>query len=95
MDKLLKYLNSLSKESRAIFAKACGTTEGYLRKAVSSGQVLHTTTCVAIERESGGAVSRKDLHPDDWAAHWPELTASAPNPQRATMTTRKPAKEVA
>jgi DNA-binding transcriptional regulator YdaS (Cro superfamily) len=29
--------------------------------------------CVAIERETGGKVTRKDLRPDDWQAIWPEL----------------------
>jgi DNA-binding transcriptional regulator YdaS (Cro superfamily) len=73
MEKLLTYLNSLSKDDRATFCKACGTTEGYLRKAISAKQSLRVPLCVAIERESVGAVTRKDLHPDDWAANWPEL----------------------
>lgn len=29
--------------------------------------------CVAIERATAGAVTRKDLRPEDWAAIWPEL----------------------
>ena len=29
--------------------------------------------CAAIERATGGAVTRKDLRPDDWARIWPEL----------------------
>lgn len=29
--------------------------------------------CVAIERATGGAVSRRDLRPDDWHLIWPEL----------------------
>lgn len=33
--------------------------------------------CVSIERATGGRVGRKDLRPDDWADHWPELTADA------------------
>ena len=76
MNKLLKYLNSLTKDARLNFCLACGTTEGYLRKAISTGQVLGTVICVLIESESKGNVTRKDLHPDDWAAHWPELKTS-------------------
>ncbi len=34
--------------------------------------------CVPIERATNGAVTRKDLRPDDWAAIWPELAISAP-----------------
>jgi DNA-binding transcriptional regulator YdaS (Cro superfamily) len=29
--------------------------------------------CVLIERATGGAVTRKDLRPDDWHLIWPEL----------------------
>lgn len=29
--------------------------------------------CVAIEKETNGKVSRKDLRPDDWELIWPEL----------------------
>ena len=29
--------------------------------------------CAAIERATNGAVTRKDLRPDDWADIWPEL----------------------
>ena len=29
--------------------------------------------CVPIERATLGAVTRKDLRPDDWADIWPEL----------------------
>ncbi|MES2262150.1 MAG: hypothetical protein V4724_26820 [Pseudomonadota bacterium] len=89
MDKLIKYLNDLPKADQVAFAIACKTTIGYLRKAASAGQLLHTTTCVLIERESGAQVTRKDLHPDDWEAHWPEL-AEQPH-RRATDPTPAPA----
>jgi len=29
--------------------------------------------CVAIERATGGAVTRRDLRPSDWWKIWPEL----------------------
>lgn len=29
--------------------------------------------CPAIEQATGGAVTRRDLRPDDWAQIWPEL----------------------
>lgn len=32
-----------------------------------------TNHCVTIERESGGEISRQELRPDDFAAHWPDL----------------------
>lgn len=33
--------------------------------------------CARIERETGGAVTRKELRPDDWQAIWPELAKEA------------------
>lgn len=68
MKKLLEYLNSLSKDDRASFVVACGTSEGYLRKAASVGQKLGAELCILIERESGSAVTCEELRPDvDWA----------------------------
>lgn len=58
------------------FAQRCGTTVGYLRKAVSVGQLLKVVVCVSIERETHGQVTRKDLRPDDWQDIWPELAIS-------------------
>lgn len=73
MDKLLKFLNGLSKDAREAFAASCGTSVGYLRKAVSSGQLLNATTCVRIEQGSCGQITRQELRPDDWQNIWPEL----------------------
>ena len=68
MEMLRTYLNSLAKEPRAAFARACGTSEGYLRKAISVRQQLGADLCIAIERESGGAVPCESMRPDvDWA----------------------------
>lgn len=39
--------------------------------------------CVAIERATAGAVSRKDLRPDDWLDIWPELADQQPAGQGA------------
>ena len=33
--------------------------------------------CAAIERATNGAVSRKELRPDDWQAIWPDLQEGA------------------
>lgn len=32
--------------------------------------------CLAIERATSGAVTRKDLRPDDWENIWPELATT-------------------
>lgn len=67
MANLLDYINSLDSDGRVQFSRRCGTTVGYLRKAVSVGQRLKAELCINIERESGGAVTCELLRPDvDW-----------------------------
>lgn len=68
MDKLLQFLNALKPDAREGFAKRCGTTEGYIRKAVCTGQKLRESVCIAVERETDRQVTVEDLRPDvDWA----------------------------
>lgn len=67
MDKLLTYLKSLNPEARDEFAKRCGTTVGYLRKAISVNQRLGELLCLRIGLESAGAIKPEDMRPDlDW-----------------------------
>ena len=77
MNKLLTFINRLSEPQRAAFCALCGTTVGYLRKAISVGHLLNPALCVAIERTTGGAVTRRDLRPADWRDIWPELAEQA------------------
>lgn len=79
---LSEYLNGLPVAEQAAFAQRCGTTIGYLRKAISVGQLLKDKVCVRIEQETRGGVTRKDLHPDDWHEIWPEL--ASPEPKHPT-----------
>lgn len=72
---LRQYLNSLEPEAQADFATRCGTTVGYLRKAISTKQLLGHPLCVSIERESDKQVTRQELRPD-WFECWPELQAA-------------------
>jgi DNA-binding transcriptional regulator YdaS (Cro superfamily) len=76
MEKLLQYINSLPPGERDLFAGRCGTSENYLRKACSVGQLLGPALCVSIERASGGQVRRADLR-SDWPLIWPELGTAA------------------
>jgi DNA-binding transcriptional regulator YdaS (Cro superfamily) len=76
MEKLLQYINSMTPVDRFLFAARCGTSENYLRKACSVGQVLGPALCVSIERASGGQVRRTDLR-SDWRLIWPELDTAA------------------
>ena len=81
MEKLLSYLNSLTKAERLELVTRCETSEGYLRKAISKGQRLGERLCINLDRESGRAVRCEDLRTDvDWAylrAAVPAATAQA------------------
>lgn len=68
MKAVLKYLSTLEPCDRDAFARRCGTSVGYLRKAASVGQKLGESLCIAIERESQRAVVCEQIRPDvDWA----------------------------
>jgi DNA-binding transcriptional regulator YdaS (Cro superfamily) len=79
MEALRGYLNSLHPELRDQFAEHCGTTQNYLRKAISKGQRLALETAILIDQESGGVVRCESLRPDvDWdylAQRSPECAA--------------------
>lgn len=77
MEELRSYLNGLSLLMQREFAAKCGTSVEYLRKAISTKQKLGAALSVKIEANSKGAVSRKDLHPEDWFDIWPELITAA------------------
>ena len=83
MQELVQYINTLSKDEQTVFAQRCGTTVGYIRKAASTGQSMNAKTCVLIERESGGKVTRLHMCPNDWRDIWPELANSEANPAEA------------
>lgn len=83
MEKLRKYLNSLSSIELQVFAAKCGTSIGYMRKAISIKQDLAERLCINIDRESNGVVRCEDLRPDvDWAyLRGHEITEKAINAQ--------------
>lgn len=58
---------SIPVEERHLFAERCGTTEKFLRN-VAYGRTPGEKLCIAIERESRGAVRCEELRSDvDWA----------------------------
>lgn len=68
MEPLRTYINSLHPAAQAEFAARCDTSIGYLRKAISTRQMLGESLAIRIERETKGAVRCEDLRPDvDWA----------------------------
>lgn len=66
MESLRRYLNSLTPARQSAYAKRCGTTIGYLRKALSTKPNLDGALVRRLDEESGGKVPRNDLRPDIW-----------------------------
>jgi DNA-binding transcriptional regulator YdaS (Cro superfamily) len=71
-----------------IIDRACAAAGGLARLAVSIGQSPQTVAnwrsrgvpvvhCLAIERATDGAVTRRHLRPNDWELIWPDLSADA------------------
>lgn len=73
MEKLHKFLNGTSMQFQKEFAERCGTSIGYMRKAIYAGQIFGARLCISIERETSGAVRCEDLDP---AADWHFLRQS-------------------
>jgi DNA-binding transcriptional regulator YdaS (Cro superfamily) len=81
VDKLQTYLNTLTPIEQADFARRCSTTIGYLRKAISKGQRLGESICIAIERESKRVILCEDIRTDvDWAflRNTPDVSRTSP-----------------
>lgn len=64
METLRTYLSTLSTVDQAAYAKRCGTTIGYLRKALSTKPRLDGALVRKLDEQSQGKVSRSDLRPD-------------------------------
>lgn len=67
MKELRDHLNSMKPAEQKSFARRCGTSIGYLRKAISVESRMGESLVIAIERESAGKVRCEHLRPDvDW-----------------------------
>ncbi len=57
----------------AALASAVGVTQVMISQWAAGIKPVPPERCVSIERATNGAVTRRDLRPDDWARFWPEL----------------------
>lgn len=64
METLRAYLATLTPDDQSAYALRCGTTIGYLRKALSTKPRLDGALVRRLDEESGGAVSRVSLRED-------------------------------
>lgn len=71
--KLSAYLDSLGRGSKAKLAAQIGGHASDLSDWISGSRAVPIHHCSPIEAATGGAVTRRDLRPDDWHLIWPEL----------------------
>lgn len=79
---LKTYAFKLDDSERDQFAGRCGTSWAHIRNIGYGQKTCGEKLAVAIERETGRQVTRRDLRPNDWWLIWPELvTDDYPIPQ--------------
>lgn len=74
---LNSYLNREDATSAAALARDVGVSPALVYQWRTGRRPVPVEHCAAIERVTGGEVSRRDLRPDDWQRIWPELVAPA------------------
>lgn len=67
---LALYLDSLSRGDVTKFAKKIGVSVSFLSQMASGYTKIPAHRALAIEVETHGSVSRKELLPDDWQRYW-------------------------
>ena len=60
---------------KAALARMVGVKPPTVQQWASGTRPVAIERCVAIELATKGAVTRKDLRPNDWHLIWPELAA--------------------
>lgn len=70
---LKTYIGSAKRGTATRLAASIGVSISYLSQMASGAAPISAERCVVIERATNGAVSRRDLRPDDWQDIWPEL----------------------
>jgi DNA-binding transcriptional regulator YdaS (Cro superfamily) len=74
---LKMYLADQERGGATRFAESLGVSISYLSQMAAGSAPISPARCVEIERATDGAVTRKDLRPDDWESIWPELAKAA------------------
>lgn len=63
--------------SQAEMARRLGIEAGNVWQWANGVRAVPPRFCARIEQLTDGAVTRRDLRPNDWAMYWPELEAAA------------------
>jgi len=73
---LKTYISTSARGTASKLAAALQISPSYLSQMASGDSPISPERCVAIERETANAVTRKELKPNDWWLIWPELDGS-------------------
>lgn len=72
--------------SQALLAEKLGIKQPTVSEWARGDRPIPIERCVDIERATDGAVTRRELRPEDWHRIWPELiTPDHPAPSRAAI----------
>lgn len=71
--KLRDYLDASPRGTAKRLAEKLRVSPSFLSQMAAGTSAISTDRAVLIERETGGAVHRRDIYPNDWIEHWPEL----------------------
>ena len=71
--------NKLSPSKRAELAELAGISPQYLYQCLSGRRCMGSLLAARVEHVTNGAVTRKELRPNDWHLIWPELKDEAVN----------------
>jgi DNA-binding transcriptional regulator YdaS (Cro superfamily) len=74
---LSQYL-SQERGRAAALARAINAHVPDLSRWADGKRPIPVKFAVAIESETGGAVTRQEMFPDDWQQIWPELAQASP-----------------
>ena len=93
ISRLRLYLRGLPRGEPALLAAHLGISKVYLyqlaaRQPAGKSNIPREPSpelCVRIEEETGGAVTRQALRPDDWSRIWPELRGKHARSEPATI----------
>jgi DNA-binding transcriptional regulator YdaS (Cro superfamily) len=70
---LKTFIKDSERGTAAVLAQQLGISPSYLSQLASGLAPISPERAVDIERATKGAVTRKDLRPEDWQFIWPEL----------------------
>ena len=73
-----------AERGRGVRLAAClHVPPSFVAKMASGDKSIPLEHATAIEKFTGGFVTRRDIRPDDWRDIWPELADSEPKPTQA------------